>query len=128
MSPTELPPSPWVFNSQVWPDDDCVAMGADLEPATIVAAYSAGAFPMPHDDVDEMLWWSPRERGVLRIAEMKVSRSLRKSRARLHVTVDESFDEVIAACADPRRTGAWIDGQIMAAYRELHRLGWAHSV
>ena len=35
---------------------------------------------------------------------------------------------MVAGCADPRRTGAWIDGEIVAAYTELHRLGWAHSV
>src|SRR4029079_19805057 len=41
---------------------------------------------------------------------------------------DTAFDEVIAACADPRRDHGWIDEGILAAYRELHRLGWAHSV
>ena len=38
------------------------------------------------------------------------------------------FDEVVAACSDPRRPQGWITGDIAAAYGELHRLGWAHSV
>lgn len=42
--------------------------------------------------------------------------------------MDTAFAEVIDACADPARPHGWIDGQIAAAYRELHRLGWAHSV
>jgi leucyl/phenylalanyl-tRNA--protein transferase len=31
-------------------------------------------------------------------------------------------------CADPRRPHGWIDEEFIAAYSELHRLGWAHSV
>src|SRR5204862_710286 len=44
------------------------------------------------------------------------------------IRVDTSFAEVVAGCADPDRTGGWIDEQIVSAYTELHRLGWAHSV
>jgi leucyl/phenylalanyl-tRNA--protein transferase len=42
--------------------------------------------------------------------------------------VDRAFDEVVAACADPARSGRWITPDVVAAYAELHRLGWAHSV
>jgi leucyl/phenylalanyl-tRNA---protein transferase len=122
MKPQPLDPSVWVFDPNEWPDDDCVAGGADLEPGTIVEAYRRGAFPMPHDG--QLLWWSPMRRGVLEPAAVHVSRSLRRSMRRFAVTVDESID----ACADPTRTGSWIDGSIRAAYVRLHRLGWAHSV
>ena len=126
MSPVPLPPSPWDFDPERWPREDCVAAGADLEPSTVVAAYATGAFPMPHDG--ELLWWSPVRRGVLVPSDLKVSRSLARSARRFTVTVDESFEDVIDACADPSRPGAWIDADIRAAYVELHRLGWAHSV
>ncbi len=63
MTPQPLDPSPWVFDPREWPDDDCVAGGADLEPGTIIEAYRHGAFPMPHDG--QLLWWSPMRRGVL---------------------------------------------------------------
>ena len=43
-------------------------------------------------------------------------------------TVNTAFGEVIRACADPTRPHGWIDPQIIAAYEELHSLGWAHSV
>ena len=59
---------------------------------------------------------------------LRVSRSLRKSCARFEIRVDTAFDEVIAACADRRRPGAWIDRDISRAYRRLHELGWVHSV
>ncbi len=126
MKPQPLPPSPWRFEPDQWPEEDCVASGADLEPETIIEAYRHGAFPMPHEG--ELLWWSPTRRGVLPRAGIHVSRSLRRSRRRLSVTVDESFEEVIDACADPSRPGSWIDEAIREAYVRLHRLGWAHSV
>jgi leucyl/phenylalanyl-tRNA--protein transferase len=126
MSRAPLPPSPWAFDPTRWPDDDCVAAGADLEPATVVEAYRHGAFPMPHDG--ELLWWSPMRRGVLQASDLRISRSLSRSVRRFTVTTDESFEDVIDACADPTRPGWWIDGSIREAYVELHRLGWAHSV
>ena len=132
--PTEPPPTGWVF-----PDvahlpaddaaDDLVGMGADLEPGTLLAAYRNGLFPMPaHDFADGMLWWSPVERGVLPLDGLHVSRSLRQSARRMEVRVDTAFPEVLAACADPDRDGAWIDDDIRSAYTRLHELGWAHSV
>ena len=124
--PTPLPPSRYDFDPSDWPDDDCVVAGADLEPATIIDAYRHGAFPMPQ--AGRLLWWSPVRRGVLEPQSMQVSRSMRRSARRFHVTVDTAFEQVIDACADPSRPGGWIDTDIRAAYVELHRLGWAHSV
>lgn len=126
MSPVPLPPSRWALDPDRWPPEDCVAVGADLEPPTVLAAYRTGAFPMPHEGL--LLWWSPMARGVLRPTDLRVSRSLARSVRRLTTTVDEAFDEVVQACADPSRPGAWIDEEIRAAYGELHRLGWAHSI
>src|SRR6476646_3622583 len=132
--PTEPPDTGWVF-----PDiaalpagglaDDLVGTGADLDPGTLLAAYRRGLFPMPGEGRRRtLLWWSPVERGVLPLDGLRVSRSLRQSRRRMEVRVDTAFDEVITACADPRREGSWIDGPILAAYTRLHELGWAHSV
>lgn len=126
MTPQPLPPSPWEFVPADWPPADCVAAGADLEPSTIVEAYRSGAFPMPHDGT--LYWWSPVERGVLVPSDLRVSRSLRRSMRHLHVTVDTAFVDVIDACADPSRPGAWIDAGIRDAYVRLHELGWAHSI
>lgn len=126
MSPEPLPPTPWAFEPAEWPDDDCIAFGADLEPSTVVEAYRRGAFPMP--DRGRMLWWSPMERGVLGPGDLHVSRSLRRSLRAFTITVDTDFEAVIDACADPGRTGWWIDGSIRSAYVRLHELGYAHSI
>lgn len=107
--------------------DEVVAVGADLEPGTILAAYRAGMFPMPVDR-RTLAWWSPDPRGVLPLDGLRVSRSLRQSCRRFEIRVDTSFREVIAACADRSRRGAWIDRSVQAAYTRLHELGWVHSV
>lgn len=106
--------------------DDLVAVGADLEPGTVLAAYRLGLFPMPVEDT--VGWWSPCLRGVLELDDLRISRSLAQSVRRYEIRVDTAFDEVIAGCADPDRDGGWIDADILAAYRRLHDQGWAHSV
>jgi leucyl/phenylalanyl-tRNA--protein transferase len=127
--PIEPPPTGWEFPASLHDiDDDVVGMGADLEPATLLAAYRRGLFPMPGESRMPMLWWSPDPRGILPLAGLRVSRSLRASVRRMEVRVDTSFEEVIRACADPSRDSGWIDEKIIGAYSELHELGWAHSV
>lgn len=105
-----------------------VAVGADVDPGTLLAAYRCGLFPMPMETGGPMAWWSPDPRGVLDPGGMRISRSLRRSTARYEIRVDTAFPEVLEACADPEREHGWIDGRIASAYVELHRLGWAHSV
>ncbi len=133
--PVEPPSSRWLFPDLSDPQEDAgfpedlVGRGADLAPGTVLAAYRAGIFPMPlAEGSSTMSWWSPRQRGVLELGALRVSRSLAKSRRRMEIRVDTAFDEVVRACADPAREGGWIDEQIIDAYTELHRLGWAHSV
>lgn len=127
--PVEPPASRWAFP----PPDDAdengvVGVGADLEPGTLLAAYRSGLFPMPVSRGRRIAWWSPDPRGVLPLDGLRVTRSMRQSARRYDIRVDTAFVEVMAACADPDRDGAWITADIRAAYHRLHRLGWAHSV
>lgn len=127
----EPPPTPWAFPPPDAADDDgVVAVGGDLEPGTLLAAYRSGLFPMPvgRGRRQALAWWSPDPRGVLPLDGLTVTRSLRRSVRRFDVTVDAAFDRVVAACADPRRPGGWITNEIRSAYSVLHQLGWAHSV
>ncbi len=106
--------------------DDLVAVGGELDPATVLDGYRRGLFPM---HIDGMLgWWSPARRGVILPDRLRMARSLRRSLRRFRVSFDAAFDEVVEACADPSRPHGWIGPEIQLAYRELHRLGWAHSV
>lgn len=127
--PVEPPPTPWAMPDPSRADDaGLVAIGADLEPGTILAAYRAGLFPMPLRRPRAVGWWSPDPRGIIPLEGLRVSRSLARSCRRYEVRVDTAFAEVIEACADPRRPHGWIDGAIAEAYRRMHALGWAHSV
>ncbi|WP_254126815.1 leucyl/phenylalanyl-tRNA--protein transferase [Aquihabitans sp. G128] len=127
--PVEPPPSRWELPPAATADESgIVGIGADLEPGTVLSAYRAGLFPMPLKRPRALAWWSPDPRGVLPLDGLRVSRSLRKACARYEVRVDTAFDEVIAACADPKRPHGWIDRSVTDAYRRLHHLGWAHSV
>lgn len=108
-------------------DSDIVAVGADLEPATLLAAYRAGLFPMPFDR-RRIAWFSPDPRAILPLDGLQVSRSLRRSVAKFDAAVDTRFREVMEACGDPNRPGAWINGEFVDAYERLHELGWAHSI
>jgi leucyl/phenylalanyl-tRNA--protein transferase len=129
--PVEPPATPWLFPvAEEIADrdvDDLVAVGADLEPGTILDAYRHGLFPMPVGRGD-MHWWSPDPRAVLPLDNLVVSRSLRRSRRDFEIRVDSAFAEVVAGCADPSRPQGWIRADVAAAYTRLHELGWAHSV
>jgi leucyl/phenylalanyl-tRNA--protein transferase len=128
--PVEPPASPWVFpDPHDADDDDLVGIGADLAPGTLLAAYRQGIFPMPeHGRRPPMHWFSPVQRGIVPLDGLVVSRSLRRSCRDYEIRIDTAFDQVVAGCADPARSGGWITRDIASAYAELHRLGWAHSV
>lgn len=132
-APTEPPPSRWRFPvsadevSALAGTGEVAVLGGDLDPGTVLAAYRAGLFPMPVRR-RTLGWWSPDPRGILPLDALRVSRSLRKAAARFEIRADTAFEEVIDACADRRRPGAWIDRDVRRAYVALHQLGWAHSV
>lgn len=104
-----------------------VGVGADLEPATLLAAYSTGLFPMPMGRRG-VGWWSPNPRGILPLDALHVSKSLRQSCRRYEIRFDTCFRDVMVRCGDPRRPNGWINQHFVDAYVLLHTLGWAHSV
>jgi len=129
-SPRPVGPSQWFFpDADEWPDQDLVAGGADLEPPTLIDAYSRGLFPMLVSSLPETLgWWSPDPRGIIPLEGLRVTRSLRQSLKRFDVRVDTCFEQVVRGCGDPRRLDGWITNDFVRAYVRLHELGWAHSV
>ncbi|MEQ8231818.1 MAG: leucyl/phenylalanyl-tRNA--protein transferase [Gammaproteobacteria bacterium] len=108
-----------------------LAIGGDLGPARLLAAYRRGIFPW-YSDGQPILWWSPEPRAVLAPHEVRVSRSLAKRlrNGGFSIDYDTDFAAVIAACA-ARHDGAegtWITDDMRSAYLTLHRGGYAHSV
>jgi leucyl/phenylalanyl-tRNA--protein transferase len=104
-----------------------VAVGGDLAPGTLVAAYRAGLFPMPVER-SQLGWWSPDPRGVIPLDGLRVTKSLQRSLRRYVVRTDTEFATVMLRCADPTRPHGWITRPFVDAYTNLHDLGWAHSV
>lgn len=125
--PRDFPPSAAALREP----NGLLAAGGALTPNWILTAYRQGVFPW-FSDGDPILWWSPDPRMVVRPAQARITRSLRKTlrAGRYEVRCDTAFDAVMAACGAPRdgQPGTWILPEMRAAYGELHRLGWAHSV
>jgi leucyl/phenylalanyl-tRNA---protein transferase len=110
-------------------EEGLLAVGGDLEPGTLVHAYTNGIFPWTSDPIT---WWSPDPRAVIELDGVHVSRSLRRvlARADFEVTFDRAFREVMEGCAAarPGREETWISPRFIAAYTRLFEMGLAHSV
>lgn len=108
-----------------------LAVGGDLSPERLFAAYREGIFPW-YGEGEPILWWSPDPRFVLFVEELHISRSMRQflKKEMLQITFDSAFQEVIHSCSKPRpgQNGTWITAEMQEAYVHLHRLGFAHSV
>lgn len=113
-------------------EEGLLAMGGNLEPETLLAAYSKGIFPWFSEN-SPILWWSPDPRMVLYPNEFYVSRRLQRrlKQPQYRFTWDQAFAQVIRTCAEiPRKgeAGTWILPEMLSAYTRLHELGHAHSV
>jgi leucyl/phenylalanyl-tRNA---protein transferase len=109
-----------------------IAIGGDLTADRLLAAYRQGIFPW-FSPGEPILWWSPDPRMVLFPASLSIGRSLRKviQQQPFDIRFNTAFEGVIHACAAtprPGQPGTWITDEIIAAYTQLHRLGYAHSV
>ncbi|MEO5740703.1 MAG: leucyl/phenylalanyl-tRNA--protein transferase [Vicinamibacterales bacterium] len=129
-TPQPVKKSRWRFPPpSEWPESDLLALGADLEPSTVIDAYRRGIFPMGLSELrDRLGWWSPNPRGILPLDGLRVTRSMRQSAKRFEVRVNTCFTPVMRACADPSRGDSWIAETFIEGYTRLHELGWAHSV
>ncbi len=113
-------------------EDGLLAVGGDLTPARLLLAYAEGIFPW-NSEGEPILWHSPDPRFVLTSDKFRMPRSLRRTvkSGRFEVTMDEAFARVMEGCAAVPRAGqggTWITEDMKAAYGELHRLGFSHSV
>jgi leucyl/phenylalanyl-tRNA---protein transferase len=130
---------PWLTENMSFPPvtqalhepDGLLAAGGELTVARLLEGYRCGIFPW-FSAGDPVLWWSPDPRMVLIPDEFKLSDSLARvlRNSAFDVRIDTAFEQVMRACAAPRgeHPGTWIDASMIAAYCELHRMGYAHSV
>lgn len=105
----------------------------EITPQVLLKAYTCGIFPMAESAEDSQLYWiEPQARGMLPLERVTVPKRLQRTirQAPYEIRVDSDFDGVIAGCAasKPGRRTTWINGRIRKLYRELHRLGYCHTV
>ena len=139
---------PWLDTHTPFPDvsqalttdaPGLLAAGADLSPQRLLMAYRQGIFPW-FSEGQPILWWSTDPRMVLQTSDFRISDSLKKTLRKVErsmaandgqwqVRFDSAFEQVMRACAAPRRDGpgTWISEDIIAGYTGLHRMGHAHS-
>jgi leucyl/phenylalanyl-tRNA---protein transferase len=108
-----------------------VGISEDLSVPSLIESYARGFFPVCH--IGPMKWWCPEERAVLDPAETHVSHNVRRllRKHKFTVTMDRDFAGVMEACARPRDGKVpltWITPQIMRAFWQAHKAGYAHSV
>ena len=116
-------------------EDGLLAIGGDLSVDRLLLAYSYGIFPwFSFRDWPYPAWYCPMQRFVIFPEEIHISHSMRTlmNKKEYHVTFNRDFDGVIEGCSnvDGRyyAKGAWLGDDMMSAYRELNRLGYATSV
>lgn len=110
-----------------------LAVGGDLSPARLIAAYEHGVFPW-YNPGEMIMWWSPPTRAIIALDEVRIHKSMRNelNKNRYKIKYDTEFSEVVKECAIAKRgedkAETWISGDIHQAYCNLHHLGIAHSV
>ncbi len=112
-------------------EEGLVAIGGPLSVPVLEEAYSKGIFPWPQEGYP-LLWFCPEKRGILKFENLHIPQSLRKKIKKYPVQYsrNKSFIEVIQACAEQKRKdqiGTWITDEIIEAYIEFHKAGYAHS-
>jgi len=123
----------WFPDVEESTEEGIVAVGGDLSVERLILAYSRGIFPWYSSDRSPILWWSPDPRFVLFPENLIVSKSMRPffNQNKFQVTWDQNFEDVIKNCQKIDRDnqlGTWITPKMLAAYIQLHKMGYAHSV
>ena len=123
----------WFPDPRLADEDGCLAVGGDLSIDRLLLAYQHGIFPwFSFRDNDEPVWYCPHERFVIFPDEIHISHSMRTllNKKKYTFSLNEDFEGVIQNCSKLRyeEEGAWLGEDIIKAYTELHRQGFAASV
>ncbi|MDU2671655.1 MAG: leucyl/phenylalanyl-tRNA--protein transferase [Clostridium sp.] len=118
-------------NPELAEEDGLLAVGGDLSFERLLLAYCNGIFPW-YSDGDPILWWCPKPRFIIKPNEVKISKSMKRvfNSGKFKVTFDNDFEGVIRNCKELRenKEGTWINNDMMEAYINLFKKGFASSV
>ena len=114
-------------------DDGLFAVGGDLSVDRLLLAYSNGIFPWySFRDQPQILWYCPMKRFVIFPDKIHISHSMRTllNKDEYSVSINNDFNGVINNCSKLRydEEGAWLGKDMIKAYTELYRQGFAASV
>ena len=125
----------WFPDPHLGEEDGLVAIGGDLSIDRLLLAYSNGFFPwFSFRDQKEPLWFCPLQRFVIFSSEIHVSHSMKQllKKNPYQITINKDFEGVMRGCATAQNRneleGAWLGPNIIKAYTELYRQGFAASV
>lgn len=132
----QLNDNPFIFPDPHYGEEDgLLAVGGDLSPQRLLTAYSNGIFPwFGFREREEIMWWCPLRRFVIFPHEVHISHSMRQllKKGIYYYTTNKAFSQVIENCSKVNdrinQRGAWLGEDMINAYTELHKLGFAHSV
>lgn len=112
-------------------EDGLLAVGGDLSVDRLILAYSNGIFPWYNPD-EEILWWCPKKRFIIRPADIHISKSMKKfcRHHEIHVELNRDFADTMHRCRMMRedKEGTWISDDMEEAYKNLYEAGFAMSV
>ena len=129
----ELDDNIWFPDPRLADEDGCLAIGGNLSVERLLLAYQHGIFPwFSFRDNEEPLWFCPHQRFVIFPNEIHVSHSMRTllNKGKYCFSINNDFDQVISICSRQRydENGAWLGDDMVNAYKELHRQGYATSI
>ena len=135
MAVFQLDKNLWFPDPHLGEEDGLVAVGGDLSVDRLLLAYSHGFFPwFSFHNRKEPLWYCPLQRFVIFPKEIHISHSMKQliKKGDFRLTINKDFEGVIQGCATAQNRnqeeGAWLGPDIIKAYTELHRQGFAASV
>ena len=113
-------------------ENGVVAVSRKINSAMLADAYMHGIFPWPFGEGQLIPWMFPPQRGVIMRNGFKIRKSLQRELKKYPfiLKIDHDFPAVIIACAEVDRagqSGTWITGEVIRAYCDFHRAGFAHS-
>jgi len=109
-----------------------LAVGGDLRVERLLLAYRNGIFPW-YSEGDPIMWFSPDPRLIIFLDDLHVSTKVKKiiKSKVFEVRFDTCFQDVVTKCSKSdrrRQDGTWITDDMIQAYINLHKEGYAHSV
>ncbi len=115
-------------------ENGLLAIGGDLQVESLLLAYKRGIFPWPINEDFPLAWFAPNPRGLIDFKDLHISKSLKKTlrKESFIIKYNTNFEAVIMNCSMiTNRKGqseTWITQDIINAYIEMFRQGYAYSV